>query len=624
MYIKYKSVILSVIIFALSLISFGKGALAQEAAPSEAVPAESPASEPAAPERMMPMGEKLKMKISIDYKDADVLTVLRSLSKTYRLNIVTSPDIKGKVTISLKDVAVKEALEAIITINGLAYSIRKDIIYVSPGDAEAVELISEVIFLKYIKAADAQNLLRKAISVKGDIKIDEVANSLIITDFPSNIQKVRDLLDKVDIAPRQVLIEAKIVDITSTDLQALGVTWNMEYAPGHGLFTRATEYDEELDYSVDMAEQSSDLTGGQITLNTLTLKHLTVTATLDALAKNGKANILASPSIAVLNGQEARIIIGERYPYKERTQTTTGTTETTKFVDIGTSLRVMPQINDDGYITMKIHPEVSSLAASLDAGPRITTREADTTVRVKEGETLVIGGLIKHEDSSSEDKVPYLGDIPFIGYLFKRREHDKEQKELAVFITPIILYSREEKEKELGIEGAKKHEVYVSLPKTAELNVVEKLFEEAKRLEKGRGVESHQKEKKFRKSQALNVYEHIYYQYPKSMRAPEALLSAGKIYLYYYEDYKSAKNCFSHLISDYPASYHAREARELYMEIEKKEALEKRAEYKKVSPSAGGVETARPPVEERPSLPILDLGDIKPPRILDLDILGRE
>ena len=555
----------------------------------------------------MSFEKRLKMKIGIDYKEADLLTVLRSLSWTYKLNIVTSPDIKGKVTISLQDVTVKEALEAIIAINGLTYSIRKTIIYVSPGDTEAIEIVSEVVFLKYIKAADAQNLLRKAISAKGDIKIDEVANSLIVTDFPSNIQKVKNLLEKVDIPPRQVLIEAKIVDITSSDLEALGITYQLEYATDGGLWDRDTTTNEEIDYTMNLAEQSGDLAGAQFILNTLTLKHITLTATLDALARDGKANVLASPSIAVLNGQEARIIIGERYPYKERTQTTTGTTETTKFVDIGTTLRVLPQINDDGYITMKVHPEVSSLADALDAGPRVTTREADTTVRVKEGETLIIGGLIKQDDAASTDKVPYLGDIPLLGALFTRHEHEIEQKELAVFITPTILYSREEKEKELGYERAKQQEVFVNLKKPAQLNIVEELYNQARDLDRGRGLTSKRKSTKVRKNQALGLYEHIYYEYPDSLRAPQSLLYAGKIYMDYYGNYKYAKESFARLISDYPDSGYAGRAKELYKRAEQREK-EEDGKVSRIAPLDIG--------------PLRAIGELKPPRILNLNMFN--
>ncbi|MFH1503863.1 MAG: secretin and TonB N-terminal domain-containing protein [Candidatus Omnitrophota bacterium] len=508
---------------------------------------------------------KLSERISLDYKNVDLVNVLRSLAWTYNLNIITGPDIQGKVTVNLQDVTVRDALTAILTINGLAYSERSGIIYISSGSSEIVETQNEVIFLKYLSASEAQNLLKKVISTKGDMKVNEVTNSLIITDFISNIQKAKFLLQKIDIAPMQVIIEAKIVDITSTDLASLGITWDANYQPGQGIFDRSTKYSEQAQGTIDMATESS-LDGGQIVLNTLSLKGLTVTATIDALVKDGKANLLASPSIAVLNGNEARIVIGERYPYKERTQTASGTTETTKFVDIGTSLRVTPQINDDGYITMRIHPEVSSLAESLDAGPRITTREADTTVRVKEGETLVIGGLIKQTDSSSREKIPFLGDLPILGLLFSRSEKSAEQKELAVFITPKVLRSQEEKTA-LAKKKRDKEEVYINITKTGELSVVERIFKQAQALDRGKGIESVRKNKQFRDAQALSLYEHISVEFPHSQRAPEAMYRAGMIYYKDLKDYKKTKDTFSRLISDYPKSPFVTKAKKIYKKL---------------------------------------------------------
>ncbi len=512
---------------------------------------------------------KLLQKISLDYKNADLASVLRSLAWTYQLNIVTSPDIKGKVTINLKEVSLKEALGAILAINGLAHAQREGIIYIAPGDPKTVEMQSEVIFLKYLSASEAQNLLRKIISPKGDMKINETSNSLIITDFPGNIQKVKALLEKVDIPPQQVLIEAKIVDIATTDLRAMGVTWDADYQPSEGIFNRSTRASERLKGTITMLEQSASLSGGQFELDFLTFKGLAITATIDALVKDGKANLLASPSIAVLNGQEARIVIGERYPYKERTQTTAGTTETVKFVDIGTMLRVTPQINKDGYITMRIHPEVSSYstAATSDAGPVITTREADTTVRVKEGETLVIGGLIKQTDDRSKEKIPFLGGLPIIGFLFSRSERNVQQKELAVFITPKILRSREEREV-LGKKKDEIEEVYVSLAKTGELCMVERIFEYARNLDRGIGVESVRKNKQFRKAQALSLYEHIAVEFPDAERTPQALYNSGLIYYKHLKNYPKAKQAFAHLISDYPDSRFVNSAKRLFRKIE--------------------------------------------------------
>ncbi|MBI2095357.1 MAG: secretin and TonB N-terminal domain-containing protein [Candidatus Omnitrophica bacterium] len=527
--------------------------------------------------------DRLKQTISLEYKDADLASVLRSLAWTYKINIVTGPDIKGKVSINLQDISVEKALQAILTINGLVYSKRDGVIYISSGDTQIVEIKTEVIQLKYLTATQAQNLSRKLLSSKGDMKINEVANNIIITDYQANIDKIRELLQQVDLAPKQVLIEAKIVDITSNDLRAMGVTWNFDYKPvgdTKSLFTRKTHYQEELKNTITMGEESSSLSGGQIVLNTLTLKGLTIGATIDALVRDGRANLLASPSIAVINGQEARIVIGERYPYKEKTQTTSGTTETTKFLDIGTTLKVNPQINDDGYITMSIHPEVSAFSASLDAGPRITTREADTTVRVKEGETLVIGGLIKQTNEGSRDKVPILGDIPILGILFSRSEGKKEQTELAVFITPRVLFSREEKMK-LGRKKADLDDSDLLTDQTSPLTVVERIYEKAVNLDRGVGLESIRKQEIFRKAQALSHYEIIYKQFPESKRAPEAKYLAALILKDYYKDYRKARLVLLGIIQDYPKSEFSAKAKKTYEEIEDREKSDRKEKLKK-------------------------------------------
>ena len=505
------------------------------------------------------MSDNLKKLINLDYKDADLSSVLRSMAWTYKLNIVTGSDIKGKVSINLQNIPVEEALKAILTINGLVYSRRGGVIYISAGDTSVVEIKTEVIQLKYLAATQAQNLSRSILSSKGDMKINESASSLIVTDYAENIEKVRELIRQLDVAPKQVLIEAKIVDITSSDLKAIGVTWSTNYSPGRGLFDRSSRVAEVLNSTVNMAEASS-LTGGQIALTALTLKNINITATVDALVRDGKANLLASPSIAVINGQEARIVIGERFPFKERTQTTTGTTETTKFVDIGTTLKVSPVINDDGYITLKVHPEVSSLQEALDAGPRISTREADTTVRIRQGETLVIGGLIRQKDEESRDKIPGLGDVPFLGQAFRRKAIDREQKELAVFITVRILYSQEEM-KMLGKKQTQPTEQQTLIDQTGPLSVVDQIFIKARRLDNCEGLESRRKSESYCKAQALNHYDLIYNEFPESNRAAEAKYRAGMIYLDYYKDKKKGLDALSRVVSDYPESPFAGTAR---------------------------------------------------------------
>jgi len=510
-------------------------------------------------------GDPLDEKISLDYKEVDIATILRSLSYTYGLNLATTGEVKGKITISLRDITLREALDVVLTTNGYNYARKGNIIYITPGSVEGAQLVSEPIAMKYIKAGDAQNLLRKALSPKGDIKVDDIFNLLVVTDYQANIEKLKGLLKSLDLPPQQVLIEAKIVDITSKDLHNLGVTWQLDYNPLHGIFDRKTTYDERLKGTGSFAGPSSSLSGSQFKIDTLVLKGLTATATLDALIQDQKAQLLASPSIAVINNREARIIIGEKVPYKERTQTTTGTTETTKFVDVGTTLRVTPSINADGYITMTLHPEVSSVSALLDAGPRITTREADTMVRVREGETIVIGGLIKQEDNRTQSRTPILGYIPLIGYLFGNRSKDQTQTELAVFITPKILRSRSEML--AAGKDSFQEEAYVNILATSKLNVQMVLLEKADRLEAESGLEARRKDSWILKNQALSLYESIVTQFPESPKAAESALRAARIYYNDMREYSHAKQLCQKIISDYPNSPYVPDAKELYKRV---------------------------------------------------------
>jgi len=519
--------------------------------------------------------------ISLDYKDAEISNVLRSMSYTYGLNLVSSAEIKGKITISLKEVTLAEALDAMLQANGYNYSRKGNIIYITPGMAAGAQLVSEAIVLNYLKAADAQNLLRKTLSTKGDMKVDQLSNMLVVTDYQANIDRLKELLETIDQAPQQVLIESRLVDITSKDLKNLGVTWEVDYSPSHGIFSRPTRASERLKGGATIPGPSSTLSGGQLKIDTLILKGLSASITLDALIQDQKANLLASPSIAVLNNHEARIIIGEKVPYKERVQTTTGTTETTKYIDVGTTLRVTPTINADGYITLSVHPEVSSVSALLDAGPRITTREADTTVRIKEGDTLVIGGLIKQEDNRTESRIPILGYIPILGRLFSNSSKDQTQIELAVFITPKILRSREEMLKE-G-RSAFQEEARVNILAAGSLHMQNELFKTARNLQRSSGLEARRKDDWHRKRQALSLYENIFTQFPDGPKAAEAGYRAARIYYYDLDEAYAARDLCAEVASDYPNSPYAARAKKLHRQITKHFEKEARRKAKRES-----------------------------------------
>jgi len=538
----------------------------------------SPSLEPSRAQSMDQRINEPTELVTLDYKDAELSSVLRALSYSYNLNLVATKDIKGKVTVALRDITVDEALNAVLKVNGYTFTRKGNLIYITPGPGlEGIDVVTVTIALNYLTASEASELLQKVISSKGDIRVAEATNSLVVTDFPSSIDKVRNVLKDIDTPPIQVLIEAKLVDITEKDYQNFGVTYTVDYKPAgdiKGLFDRKTGYQEQLAGSQAMAGPSSTLSGGQLKITALTLKGLSGTVTIDALIQDNKAHLLASPSIATLNGKEARIIIGERYPYKEKTQTTTGTTETTKFVDIGTTLRVTPQVSPDGWITMNVHPEVSSLTSSLDAGPRIATREADATIRVRDGETIIIGGLIKRQDDRVKGRIPIIGHIPILGWFFSKSSSDLTSTELVVFITPRIIRTPEEMK---AIEATRQREVAVNIEGTGERLVVNQAWEEARDLEMDEGIVSRRKDKQMRMSEALDRYKQIAKQFPGSEKADDALFRAGLIAYDYFADLDLAKKIFSQLVERYPESPYVSKSKRMLEHINKKlAALEKK------------------------------------------------
>ncbi|MBI3991089.1 MAG: secretin and TonB N-terminal domain-containing protein, partial [Candidatus Omnitrophica bacterium] len=529
--------------------------------------------------------------ISLDYKDAQLSSVLRSLSYSYHLNLIATKDITGKVTVTLQNVTLEEALHAILDVNGYTFTRKGKLIYITPGPGlEGIGIVTTAIPLKYLIASDAGALLQKAISTKGDIRMNEATNSLVVTDYASNIDKIKSVLQEIDVQPIQVLIEAKLVDITEKDFQNFGLSYTADYKPvgdNKGLFDRNTATQEELAGAGNFAGPSSALTGGQLKITNLTLEEILGTVTLDALIQDNKAHLLASPSITTLNGKEARIIIGERFPYKEKTQTTTGTIETTKFVEIGTTLRVTPRVSPDGWITMSVHPEVSSLTSSLDAGPRVATREADATIRVKDGQTIIIGGLIKRQDDRVHGRLPLLGYVPILGWFFSKSSTDLQSTELVVFITPRVLRNPEEMEK---VELLRKKEAVVSIEGVGERALADKLWDEGIDLQKNMGIESLRKDKDTRMSDALEHFRLLASQFPGSEKADDALYRAGNIAYDYFSDMDLAKKLFSQLIERCPNSPFIEKSKKMIAKIDKKIADKERMMKKKEKePGSGNV-----------------------------------
>ncbi|MDD5428419.1 MAG: TonB family protein [Candidatus Omnitrophica bacterium] len=304
--------------------------------------------------------------------------------------------------------------------------------------------VTKVFELQYARAADIKakitDILTKGV---GSIQIDERTNKVAITDLDRKMGEIETMVTAFDDKLQQVLIEAKIVQITLDDNYKLGVDWQSVIQK-----VGTVMKDMNLSSAFQIAAQNAfGPPGAQIVIGALGSSDWSVM--VQVLKTIGDTDLLSSPRITALNNQEAKILVGTSQPYATNTVTqTTGLATTATnltFIDIGVKLYVTPTINKDGFITMKIKPEVSSSTSNYTYGspsttvPIVTTTQAETSVTVKDGTTIIIGGLIKDQRTSTVDKIPYLGDIPIAGQAFRRTVKEVIKQELVVFLTPHIV-----------------------------------------------------------------------------------------------------------------------------------------------------------------------------------------
>jgi type II secretory pathway component GspD/PulD (secretin) len=502
--------------------------------------------------------ERLRTVVTLSFTNANLKNVLNSLAKTYALNIVAGEEVAGTVTIALREVALEEALRQILKLNGFGFTVREGIIEIAKLKEKRV---GELLPLKYLNADTALEFIQSLASEGSVLKVDETANAILVNDYLHNIDEMRALLAGVDQQPQQVLIEAKLMDIRHTDLDNLGFDLSSIAATipiKHQVGIAGTSPHPPLalssgSVSLGGPASSSDIPVDQFTF-TLARADDTAKATLDTFIRNKRVKVIASPTVVSLNNVESKIVIGEKFPIREQTQTTTGTLETTRFVDVGTTLRVTPRINRDGYIQMHIHPEVSSVSETLDAGPRITTRESDATLIVRHAQSIVMAGLLQEDETKVDGLVPILGHLPFIGLLFQNRSKSNEQKELVVIITPYLV--------ELPADHLSEPPALVEAANR--LNA-DNLFQEGVALEervtlRARRSPSHV----VRYLQALDTYQQVIDRYPTHPYAMEALWRIGRIAMEELHDVDRAEAAYQRLMTQFPSGpYHNRAARKL-------------------------------------------------------------
>lgn len=422
-----------------------------------------------------------KNKIDIDYVDADVRDVLKDLASRAGINIIFSDDVTGPVSLSLKGVEFKEVFKTILDMKGLVYQqVGDNIIKVATPSSLLNEqknsyLQTKVFFLNYVKASDIKSQIESIAQAEGrttsKCNVDETNNALIVTDTPLGIELTERLIQKLDRMPKQVLIEAKLVEVSLDSGLYTGIQWSVA-GNNSGNYMGASDASSaigpqtqwggaksiSLKYGGSYTGTPPNVTAlsggsgvelpakeiygafrfGRITPNFM------FDAIISAAAKKGKAKVLSNPKIATLNNKEASINITNQIPYTttEITNTSGGSVASTRvtYITTGIILKVLPTITSDGRILMRVNPTVSqpSQVAQFQP-PSVDQRTADTTVVVADGETVVIGGLIHDSEAEYEYKVPVLGDIPLLGYLFKKKTKERTRMELLIFVTPKIV-----------------------------------------------------------------------------------------------------------------------------------------------------------------------------------------
>ena len=395
--------------------------------------------------------------VTLIFKDADIRTVLHTLSYKSGVNIVASSDVEGAVSIRLVDVPWETALEVILKNHGLAAERVGNIIrIITLANVAEEELQNEVFVLNYAKAKEIADAIEATITDRGRIKYDERTNTLIVTDIPTNLYKVRTVVSRLDKRTPQVSIEARLIEAKLGKDDDLGIDWNVEVSASGSARPTTFPFETERDpfakpksgVSIkDYLPDSFPVSASDFfTFGTLDFTELT--ATLKLLNDKTDTSVISNPTVTTLNNKEAKIVVGQIFniPTYERNDQT-GKMEITGYTekDVGILLTVTPHINEAGDIVVDLKPEVTALYSddwdvfgtgdNAIYAPRFTTRTAETQVMIKDGQTIVIGGLRENVTVKTTNKVPFLGDIPLVGELFKYKSDTIDTVDLIIFVT---------------------------------------------------------------------------------------------------------------------------------------------------------------------------------------------
>jgi type IV pilus assembly protein PilQ len=406
--------------------------------------------------------------ISLDFQDVPVRQVLQIIAQVNDFNLVTTDTVTGNVTISLSGVPWDQALDMILKIKGLDKRLEGNILLIAPTEeltaretqqlqsklqvAELAPLISTNLQINYAKAQDIAAILKGSensiLTPRGSVAVDERTNTLLLRDTQTSIDEAKSLVDALDIPIKQVLIESRMVTVRDNASESLGVQWGLSDTINNGAISGSLAGADSIASGVvpsitdrlNVALPVSNPAGSIGIQIARLLDGTIIDLELSALESENKGEVIASPRITVANQHEAYIEQGTEIPYVQATSSGATSVEFKKAV---LSLKVTPHITPDNRIIMDLvvtqDTRGDTVSTSTGDAVAIDTQEINTQVLVENGETIVLGGIFQQSSSNDVRKVPLLGDLPFVGYLFKNSSEVIEKRELLIFVTPKIL-----------------------------------------------------------------------------------------------------------------------------------------------------------------------------------------
>lgn len=399
--------------------------------------------------------------------DVDIRNLLTSIALANNLNIVISDEVQGNVSVKLSNINAQDMIKIIVANNNYTYQFKDNVIYISKGDKDINLYTVQINYLELDKIAQTINLMLtgnltdkiddkdKKTAINNKVMIDESENTISFYGTLKQYEQIKNFLQEQDKPQKQVSLEAKVTAIQKDAAKDLGVSWEWSKLP------QSPEHEITYDtvkHTVINEDGSKEEITDYLPVDEVTRKwnddenipgvirfgkgvdgypyEFYYAAKIDALISDGKANILARPNITTIQGKEAVINIGSEVPVPTVSTTNSTTTTSIKYREAGIILKCTRRVNEDGIITVKVHTEVSSPMYVEDMKAyRFQKRSADTIVRLKDGQTMVIGGLIGSDEAKQMSKIPFLGDIPILGNLFKHIQKSKSDTEVMIFLT---------------------------------------------------------------------------------------------------------------------------------------------------------------------------------------------